>query len=107
MAIKKGDKVKVNYTGTLDDGTVFDSSEKHGQALEFEIGTGKVIKGFDEAVTGMKKGEEKEITIKPEEAYGNPNPQLVKKVPRDQIPKDQEPKKDMLLMVGFVYFIDL
>jgi len=98
--VAKGDKVKIEYTGTLDDGTVFDASEKHGKPLEFEVGSGQVIKGFDEAVTGMEKDEEKEIKLQPAEAYGDLNPDLRKKVPRDNLPKDQEPKEGMVLMVG-------
>ena len=70
MKVEKGKKVKIEYEGKLDDGTVFDSSKKHGQPLEFEAGSGKVIKGFDNAVMGMEKGEEKEVKIKPDEAYG-------------------------------------
>lgn len=100
MAVKKGDKVKIEYTGTLDDGTVFDSSEKHGKPLEFEVGSGKVLKGFEDALTGMKKGEEKDIELKPEEAYGNQNPNLLKKVPKEQFPKDKELKPGMLLIIG-------
>lgn len=100
MVVKKGDKVKVEYTGTLDDGTVFDSSEKHGKPLEFEVGSGKVLKGFEDALTGMKKGEEKDIELKPEEAYGNQNPNLLKKVPKEQFPKDKELKPGMLLIIG-------
>ena len=100
MPVKKGDKVKVEYTGTFDDGTVFDSSEKHGRPLEFEAGSGQVIKGFDEAVIGMEKGEEKEIKLQPAEAYGDVRPELRKKVPREQLPKDQEPKEGMMLLIG-------
>lgn len=100
MPVQKGDKVKIEYTGTFDDGTVFDSSEKHGQALEFEAGEGKVIKGFDQAVMGMEKGEEKEIKIQPEDGYGPVNPQLIQRVPREQLPKEQEPQVGMMLMVG-------
>ncbi|NQU98702.1 peptidylprolyl isomerase [Candidatus Woesearchaeota archaeon] len=100
MTIKKGDKVKVEYTGTFDDGTVFDASEKHGKPLEFEVGAKQVIKGFDDAVVGMKKGEEKEIKLASKEAYGDPNPMLVKKVPREQLPKDQDPKPGMMLVIG-------
>lgn len=100
MAVKKGDKVKIEYTGTLDDGTVFDSSEKHGKPLEFEVGGGKVLKGFEDALIGMKKGEEKDIELKPEEAYGNPNPNLLKKVSKEQFPKDKELKPGMLLIIG-------
>ena len=100
MAIKKGDKIKVEYTGTLEDGTVFDSSEKHGKPLEFEVGSGQLIKGFDEAVVGMNKGDEKEIKLQPAEAYGEPKPEMHKKVPRDQLPKEPEPKVGMMLAVG-------
>ncbi|MFH0867852.1 MAG: peptidylprolyl isomerase [Candidatus Woesearchaeota archaeon] len=89
MPIKNGDKVKIEYTGTLDDGTVFDSSEKHGTPLEFEAGAKQVIKGFEDAIIGMEKGEEKEIKLAPEEAYGNPSDQLIKKVPRDKLPKEE------------------
>lgn len=96
MTVKKGDKIKVEYTGTLDDGTVFDTSEGK-QPLEFEVGSGQIIKGFDEAVVGMKKGEEKTIKLKPEEAYGQQNPELKKKVPKSQLPQGQEPKPGMML----------
>ncbi len=101
MSVEKGNKVKVEYEGKLEDGTVFDSSEKHGgKPLEFEVGTGQVIPGFENAVVGMEKGEEKEVTIKPEEAYGEPRDDLIKKVPKEQLPKEQEPKEGMVLMVG-------
>ncbi len=101
MAVKEGDKIKVEYTGTLEDGTEFDSTAKHGgQPLEFEVGSGQIIKGFDNAVMGMEKDEEKEITLQPDEAYGQPNPEMVKKVPRNQLPQDQEPKVGMILALG-------
>jgi len=97
MTVKKGDKIKIEYTGTLEDGTVFDSSEKHGQPLEFEVGSGMVIPGFDNAVMGMEKDEEKEVTIQPADAYGEPNPQLVKDIPKDQLPP--EAKEGAMLMM--------
>ena len=100
MPVKKGDKVQVDYTGTFDDGTVFDSSEKHGKPLEFEVGSGMVVPGFENAVIGMEKGEEKEVTLQPEDAYGHPNDEMVKKVPKDQFPKDQDPKPGMMLVMG-------
>lgn len=100
MAVKKGDTIKVHYEGKLDDGSVFDSSEKHGQPLEFEVGAGKVIKGFDSQVEGMEKGEEKEFKIESKDAYGDHNPQLIKKIPKEQLPKDQEVKPGMMLGVG-------
>ena len=98
MPVKKGDKIKVDYTGSLDNGTVFDTSEGK-QPLEFEVGAGKIIKGFDNAVIGMEKDQEKEIKLKPEEAYGNPNPELVKKIPKTVLPKDQEPKPGMMILM--------
>ncbi|PIY60190.1 peptidylprolyl isomerase, partial [Candidatus Woesearchaeota archaeon CG_4_10_14_0_8_um_filter_47_5] len=72
MQVKAGDCITVEYTGKLDDGTVFDSTKKHGQPLVFEVGSEKVIKGFEDAVTGMKKDEEKEIALHPSQAYGEP-----------------------------------
>jgi FKBP-type peptidyl-prolyl cis-trans isomerase 2 len=89
MSVKKGDKVKVEYEGKFEDGTVFDSSEKQGRPLEFEVGAGHVIKGFEDAVVGMKEGDEKEFKLQPEEAYGEPNPRLVKELPRDKLPGDK------------------
>lgn len=100
MKAKEGSKVKIEYEGKLEDGTVFDSSEKHGKPLEFELGKQMVIKGFEEAIIGMEKGQEKEITIKPEQAYGEYNDQLIKKIPREQLPQDQEPKPGMMLAIG-------
>ena len=101
MVVKIGDKVKVEFTGSLEDGTVFDSSEKHGRPLEFEVGAKMVIKGVDEAVIGMKKGEEKEVSIPPEKAYGPNNPALVKKIPRNQFPPtEKELKPGMILVIG-------
>ena len=96
MPVKKGDKVKIEYEGTLEDGTVFDSSKNHGP-LEFEVGTGKVIPGFENAVIGMEIGKEKTVKIEPKDAYGDPNPKLIQQVPRDQLPKEQEPQVGMFL----------
>lgn len=99
MAIKQGDKVKVEYTGTLDDGKVFDSSEGK-QPIEFEVGAGRVIPGFDKAVVGMEKEQEKEISIKPEDAYGNSREELKQDIPRTSLPQGQEPKVGMGLMLN-------
>ncbi len=95
MAIKKGDKIKVEYTGSFESGEVFDSSEKHGQPLEFEAGSGMVVSGFDAAVMGMEVGEEKEFTLNPEEAYGMPDEKAIQKVPKDKFPK--EAKEGMVI----------
>jgi FKBP-type peptidyl-prolyl cis-trans isomerase 2 len=99
--VKAGDKVKVHYTGTLDSGEMFDSSEVHGMPLEFVAGSGQMIKGFDNAVIGMKLNEEKQIRIESKEAYGDPKPEMVQKVPKDALPKEQEPEEGMTLIIGF------
>jgi len=98
--VKAGDNVKVDYTGSFDDGTIFDSSEKHKQPLCFQAGAKQVIPGFDNAVIGMKLNEEKTIKIQPADAYGMPRPELVQKIPKEHLPKDQEPQKGMMLMIG-------
>lgn len=97
MTIKKGDTVKVDYTGTFDDGTVFDSSTHgdHSHPLEFVVGAGQVISGFDNAVIGMKKGDEKKIRIEPKDGYGSRNEKLIQKVPRAAVPA--EAKEGMLM----------
>ena len=98
--VKKGNKVKVEYVGSLEDGTVFDSSEIHNEPLEFIVGAGQLIKGFDDAVVGMKIGEEKEIRLPPNEAYGPHNPEFVKDMPRDCFPEDQEIQSGMMFMIA-------
>ena len=92
-----GDIVSVHYTGTLDDGTVFDSSEGK-DALKFEVGSGEMIKGFDQAVIGMRVGEEKDIIVQPEDAYGPKNPEAVSTQPRANVESDQELKPGMTLL---------
>ncbi len=98
--VKKGDTIKVDYEGSLEDGTVFDASQNHGQQLEFEVGSGQLIKGFDDAVVGMKVGQEKKVDIDPENAYGQRNPEMLKEIPREQLPKDQVPKVGMGIVIG-------
>jgi FKBP-type peptidyl-prolyl cis-trans isomerase 2 len=88
MAVKQGDKVKIEYTGKFDDGTVFDSSEKHGKPIEFEVGAKQVVPGFENAVLHMEEGEEKSFVLKPSEAYGEVNEQMVQKLPKDKLPAD-------------------
>jgi FKBP-type peptidyl-prolyl cis-trans isomerase 2 len=95
MEAKEGSKVKIEYTGTFDDGTVFDTSEGK-KPLEFTVGAKQVIRGFDDAVKGMKQGEEKEITIPPAEGYGPVREQLVQKVPRQAF-GDKEIKTGMVV----------
>lgn len=93
---KSGDTVKIHYTGTLDDGTEFDSSAG-GEPLEFTLGTGNVIPGFDKAVQGMAVGETKSVNIPPEEAYGARNDQMIQDVPKSALPEDLEPTEGMAL----------
>ncbi|HEB70443.1 MAG TPA: peptidylprolyl isomerase [Desulfobulbus sp.] len=94
-----GDTVKIHYTGTLEDGTVFDSSEGH-DPLEFTLGSGQVIVGFEEAVTGMKSGDKKKVNIPADKAYGQRNDEMVLQAPRDQIPADIDPEIGQQLQMG-------
>lgn len=93
---KSGDTVKIHYTGTLEDGTQFDSS-KGRDPLEFQLGSGQVIAGFDKAVEGMAVGEEKSVTIPSDEAYGPRHEQMVQEVPKSALPDNLEPAEGMAL----------
>jgi len=95
---KKGDTVKIHYTGKLTDGTVFDTSEGR-DPLSFKIGGGQVIPGFEEAVIGMIKDEKKNVTIPPEKAYGERNEEMVISVPRKQVPPDINPETGQRLQM--------
>ena len=97
MEVKKGNTIKVEYTGSFEDGVVFDASDKHGQPLEFKAGEGMVVPGFDNAVLGMEVGEEKTVTLEPKDAYGMPNPQAIQKVPKANFPP--EAKEGMMIGV--------
>ena len=81
--VKSGDTVKVHYTGKLDNGDVFDSSEG-AEPLAFTVGAGEVIPGFDQALLGMQVGETKDVVIEPEQAYGNRIEELVQTIDRGQ-----------------------
>lgn len=98
MVVKKGDKVKVTYTGELSDGTIFDKSDDK-EPLEFVVGTGQLIPGFDKAVEGMKLDEEKKVTIKAEDAYGKREEALTKEFPRTFFPEDFKAEKGMGIML--------
>jgi len=87
---KNGDTVKVHYKGTLDDGSVFDTS-RGGEPLEFILGTGSMIEGFDKAVDGMQVGQIKTVTIPAEKAYGPHRDELVLVIGRDRLPEGLEP----------------
>ena len=102
MKASKGSIVSVEYEGRLENGIMFDTSKHgdHSHPLEFVVGSGIVIPGFEEAMIGMKKGEEKEIVIPSDKAYGNPKPELLKEIPKNALPPEQEPKEGMVLIMG-------
>lgn len=93
---KSGDTVRIHYTGKLDDGTQFDSSAGR-DPLEFVLGQGNVIIGFDKAVEGMAIGDSKSVRLEPDDAYGQRQPELVQDVPRTALPADIEPQEGMAL----------
>lgn len=93
---KRGDTVRVHYTGRLDDGTVFDSSRER-EPLEFTVGAGQVIDGFERAVEGMGVGEARETRIEPDDAYGARRDDLVLDLPKEQVPDDMEIEPGMRL----------
>lgn len=88
MAVKKGDTIKVHYTGTLTDGSEFDSSYKRNEPIQFEAGVGNMIEGFDNAVMDMVVGERKTVSIPAAEAYGEQNPEAFMPVTKDNFPPD-------------------
>lgn len=95
---KQFDTVRVHYTGRLDDGSIFDSSRGR-EPIEFTIGGGQVIPGFEQAVVGMNPGEEKTVRIPSDEAYGPYRDEMVLTVQRDQFPPDIDPQVGQALQV--------
>ena len=93
-----GDIVSVHYEGKLEDGSVFNSSAD-GEPLRFQIGNGQLLPGFEDQVTGLKVGDEKEFTLTPEEAYGEHQPAAVIELPRERIPADIELKPGVQLTI--------
>ena len=96
---KKGDKVKVHYHGKLTNGETFDSSAGR-EPLEFEVGGGMVIKGFDKGVTGMSVGDKRTINIPFDEAYGPRNPEMLIEIPKENFPKELDLEIGLPLMVN-------
>ncbi len=89
--VENGTFVSVTYTGTLEDGEVFDTSDGCGP-LEFQVGAGQLIKGFEDAVMGMSLNEKKEFTLEPEDAYGGHDENRLRDFPRSELPENVEPK---------------
>lgn len=93
---QQGDTVKVHYTGTLDDGTVFDSSVGR-DPIEFTIGEHTVIQGFEDAVVGLQVGEKKSVSVAPEDGYGERDERRVVVVERSYLPDDLNPHPGMVI----------
>ena len=85
--VKEGDTVRIHYTGTLTDGATFDSSEGR-DPLEFQVGSGQIIPGLDQALPGMAVGDKKTVEVPADQAYGQPDPSAQQAVPRADIPED-------------------
>jgi FKBP-type peptidyl-prolyl cis-trans isomerase 2 len=97
--VQNGDKIKVHYHGKLRSGETFDSSEGR-DPLEFTVGSGQVIKGFDEGVKGMKVGDKKTVEIHVTDAYGEKQQEMMIEFPKDQFPADMNPEVGMQLMMS-------
>ena len=86
--VENGQTVEVHYKGTFDDGTEFDSSHSRGESLTFTVGSGQTIAGFETGVVGMVVGEKKNISIEPQDAYGETNPEAIFEYPVSSFPED-------------------
>ena len=96
MAVQSGNTIKIHYHGRLSDGTTFDSSAGRSP-LEFTVGSGSVIKGFDDGVQGMTVGEKKTVEIPFMQAYGPEDPSMIIEFPADRLPDDLKPEIGMQL----------
>lgn len=96
--MKKDDTVKVHYTGKLIDGQVFDSSVERGEPIQFTMGQGQLIPGFEKGLIDMEVNEKKTINISKDDAYGDTREELIQEVPKDQLPEDIEPEVGMGLV---------
>ena len=93
---QSGDTVRVHYTGTLEDGSQFDSS-RGGEPLEFALGQGQLIAGFENAVADLSTGESCSVTLAPDDAYGASNPEMIQDVPRTMMPEGLDLQAGMVL----------
>ena len=97
--VAEGSTVQIEFTGKLEDGTVFDKTDE-GKPLEFVVGEKKVLPSLENAVQGMKKGESKTLKLEPKDAFGDRVEGLVKQIPRNALPKELEPKPGMMLVLA-------
>lgn len=97
--VKKGDTIRIHYHGKLNNGETFDSSEGR-EPLEFEVGSGMVIPGFDKGVIGMNVGDKKTVNIPVEEAYGPKNDEMIIDFPKDRFPDDMQAEVGMPLTMS-------
>lgn len=97
--VQSGDKVKVHYHGKLRSGETFDSSQGR-EPLEFTVGSGQVIKGFDQGVMGMQVGDKRTVEIPVQDAYGPKQDEMIIEFPRNQFPPDMKPEEGMQLMMN-------
>lgn len=97
--VQNGDKIRVHYHGKLRSGETFDSSNGR-EPLEFTVGSGQVIKGFDEGVKGMKVGDKKTVEIAVGDAYGEKQQEMMIEFPKEQFPADMNPEVGMQLMMS-------
>jgi peptidylprolyl isomerase len=95
--VSDGTKVTLHYQGTLDDGTVFDSSHQRGEPMTVTAGAGGLIPGFEQAISGMTEGETKTFTVTPEEAYGDRNEEATTTLSRSMFPEDFPFEDDMVI----------
>lgn len=96
--VKEGDTVKVHYTGKLEDGSVFDSSRER-EPLEFKLGEGKLIPGFEKAVVGLSEGESTTVDISSDDAYGERRDDLVIEVSKSDLPEEIDPQVGLQLQM--------
>jgi FKBP-type peptidyl-prolyl cis-trans isomerase 2 len=99
MPVKKGDRVRLGYEGSFDDGTVFETSEKDSTPLEFVAGEDEIVPGLDKAVIGMEKGEEKKVRLSPAEGYGEYKAEYLRKVPRKSVEGRDQLKPGMTFVI--------
>lgn len=98
MPVKDGDKIKVEYEGSFDDGEIFDSTKMHGgDPLEFQVGQHQVVPGFENAMLGKEINEEFQIHLEPKDAYGEYHDEGVQAIPRTQFPPEMDPQIGMIV----------